>query len=273
MIISQSEYSEWPQNPAYSTPSRPHTTRLESAIVSQRRRKKSQLAKLPLPIAIVVVGVYLIATFVLPTEKDYVPAEGTALEQLETLEVKGRAPKTGYSRDEFGDGWLDPDGNGCDGRNDVLNRDLESVVHAEDGCKVLTGVLQDPFTGKTIDFTRGAETSMDVQIDHIVALSDAWQKGAQQLSAEERARFANDPVNLLAVDGPANSQKSDADAATWLPPNKDFRCEFVAAQTAVKAKYDLWVTEPEYGAIVDVLSECPGEPAYTTEGELPLLRH
>src|SRR5699024_3425620 len=136
-----------------------------------------------------------------------------------TLEVKGRAPKTGYSRDQFGNGWLDPDGNGCDTRNDILNRDLESVVHDSDGCKVLTGVLQDPFTDQEIHFTRGAETSTAVQIDHVVALSDAWQKGAQQLSEEERARFANDPLNLLAVDGPANAQKSDADAATWLPPN------------------------------------------------------
>ena len=254
----------------HSIPS-PHQHR-ESAILSQRRRKASQLAKLPLPIAVLVIGIYLIATFVFPAEEDYVPAEGTALEQLATLEIKGRAPKTGYSRDEFGNGWLDPDGNGCDARNDVLTRDLESVVHADDSCKVLTAVLQDPFTGQTIDFIRGAETSTDVQIDHVVALSDAWQKGAQQLSAEERERFANDPVNLLAVDGPANGQKSDADAATWLPPNKDFRCEFVAIQTAVKAKYDLWVTEPEHNAIANVLSECPDEPAYTTDDELALLR-
>lgn len=254
----------------HSIPS--HVQLLESAILSQRRRKTSQLAKLPLPIAIVVIGIYLVATFVFPAEESYVPAEGTALEQLDTLEVKGRAPKTGYSRKEFGNGWLDPDGNGCDGRNDILTRDFESVVHDDDGCKVLTGVLQDPFTGQIIDFTRGAETSTDVQIDHIVALSDAWQKGAQQLSAEERQRFANDPVNLLPVDGPANSQKSDADAATWLPPNRDFRCEFVAMQTAVKTKYDLWVTEPEHEAIANVLSECPDEPVYTTEDELPLLR-
>lgn len=217
-------------------------------------------------------GIYLLAMFVFDGEEDYVPAEGTALDQLETLEVKGRAPKTGYSRDQFGNGWLDPDGNGCDTRNDILNRDLESVARDSDGCKVLTGVLQDPFTDQEIHFTRGAETSTAVQIDHVVALSDAWQKGAQQLSEEERARFANDPLNLLAVDGPANAQKSDADAATWLPPNTDYRCEFVAIQTAVKAKYELWVTEAEYEAIGDILAACPDEPVYTTQDELPLLR-
>ena len=221
---------------------------------------------------IVVIGLYLVITFVFPTEQDYVPAEGTALEQLETIEIKGRAPQTGYSRDEFGNGWLDPDGNGCDARNDMLARDLDHVTTRDDNCTVLTGALDDPFTDTTIEFVRGPETSMEVQIDHVVALSDAWQKGAQQLPEEQRERFANDPLNLLAVEGRANQQKSDADAATWLPPNKAFRCEFVSIQTAVKAKYELWVTEAEYEAIRDILTECPSQPVYTTADELPVLR-
>jgi len=240
--------------------------------VSQHQKRKSLLAKLPIPVLILVIGIYFVATYVFPTEQDYVPAEGSALEQLETLEIKGRAPQTGYSRDQFGNGWLDPDGNGCDGRNDILNRDLDNVITDDDGCTVLSGVLDDPFTGTTIEFLRGPETSSEVQIDHVVALSDAWQKGAQQLSEEERERFANDPLNLLAVDGPANQQKSDGDAATWLPPNKDFRCEFVAIQTAVKAKYELWVTQAEYDAIQVILEQCPSQPVYTTEDELPVLR-
>lgn len=221
---------------------------------------------------IVVIGLYLVITFVFPTEQDYVPAEGSALEQLETIEIKGRAPQTGYSRDEFGNGWLDPDGNGCDARNDMLARDLDHVTTRDDNCTVLTGALDDPFTDTTIEFVRGPETSMEVQIDHVVALSDAWQKGAQQLPEEQRERFANDPLNLLAVEGRANQQKSDADAATWLPPNKAFRCEFVSIQTAVKAKYQLWVTEAEYEAIRDILTECPSQPVYTTADELPVLR-
>lgn len=240
--------------------------------MSKRQNKRSLLAKLPLPILLVIVGIYFVATYVLPAEESYVPAEGTALEQLETLEIKGRAPQTGYSRDEFGNGWLDPDGNGCDARNDVLARDLTNVVTQDNNCTVLSGVLEDPFTGETIEFTRGPETSMEVQIDHVVALSDAWQKGAQQLSEEQRERFANDPLNLLAVDGPSNQQKSDGDAATWLPPNKAFRCEFVSIQTAVKAKYELWVTQAEYDAIRDTLSDCPSQPVYTSADELPVLR-
>lgn len=240
--------------------------------MSQRQQSAKKLAKLPLPVLLVVIAIYLVVTYVFPSEETYEPQAGSALEQLQTLEIKGRAPKTGYSRDQFGDGWLDPDGNGCDGRNDILNRDLDQVTQRDDGCIVLTGVLDDPFTGDTIDFIRGPETSQDVQIDHVVALSDAWQKGAQELSTQQRERFANDPLNLLAVDGLTNQQKSDADAATWLPPNTGFRCEFVSIQVAVKAKYDLWVTQAEYDAIYNVLQTCPTQPVYTTADELPVLR-
>ncbi|UNK46189.1 GmrSD restriction endonuclease domain-containing protein [Arthrobacter sulfonylureivorans] len=189
------------------------------------------------------------------------PAAGTALEQLATIEVKGRAPKTGYSREQFGRGWKDPDRNGCDARNDVLQRDLDHAVLKAGGCVVTSGVLADPFTAATIDFVRGNTTSGAVQIDHVVALSDGWQKGAQQLAPNQREAFANDPLNLLAVDGPTNGAKSDSDAATWLPPNKSFRCEYVALQTAVKAKYGLWMTKAEREAIKNVLStSCPDQP-------------
>lgn len=174
-------------------------------------------------------------------------------ENLEKLEVKGRAPKTGYSREQFGDGW----GSilGCDTRNIILHRDLKEPQISDD-CNVLSGMLEDPYTGERIQFSRGPSTSDTVQIDHVVALSDAWQKGAQQLSYARRVMFANDPLNLLAVDGPANQQKSDGDAATWLPPNKTFRCQYVTRQISVKAKYDLWVTSSEKQAIQNVLARC-----------------
>lgn len=179
-----------------------------------------------------------------------------AVAVLEELEVKGRAPKTNYSREQFGDGWASKDG--CDMRNIILHRDLKNVaVNSE--CQVTGGVLDDPYTGQTIQFQRGAGTSDDVQIDHVVALSDAWQKGAQQLSYEKRVELANDPLELLAVDGPANMQKGASDAATWLPPNKPFRCQYVARQVAVKKKYDLWVTQAEKDAIARVLGTCPGQ--------------
>ena len=126
-------------------------------------------------------------------------------------------------------------------------------------CTVATGTLNDPYSGTTIYFLRGTATSDDVQIDHVVALSDAWQKGAQQLTYEQRVALANDPLELLAVDGDLNQQKGDGDAATWLPPNKSYRCDYVARQIAVKKKYSLWVTRSEYDAMADILSSCPDQ--------------
>ncbi|HRO95331.1 HNH endonuclease family protein, partial [Citricoccus sp.] len=194
-------------------------------------------------------------------------AAGTALAVLEALPVKGRAPKTGYGRDQFGPAWADVDRNGCDTRNDMLARDLagERFKPGTHDCVVLSGVLDDPYTATEIHFLRGQDTSNDVQIDHVVALSDAWQKGARQLSADERIRFANDPVNLLAVDGPANAQKSDSDAASWLPPNRSFRCDYVARQIAVKAEYGLWVTSAEKDAMTRVLDGCPDQALPTAQ--------
>lgn len=191
------------------------------------------------------------------------PAVSPVLAVLEQLPVKGRAPKTGYDRDQFGPAWADVDGNGCDTRNDVLARDLIEVVLDADGCTVRSGLLADPYSRTWIPFVRGEDTSELVQIDHVVALSDAWQKGAQQLSPEQREQLANDPLNLLAVDGALNQQKSGGDAATWLPPNKGLRCEMVARQVAVKARYDLWVTQAEKDAITRVLSACPDQPLPT----------
>lgn len=194
-----------------------------------------------------------------PTEH---AAAGTALAALGDLPVKGRAPKTDYSRDQFGPRWADTDHNGCDTRNDILRRDLTGIAvkPGTHGCNVSSGTLESPYTGETIDFVAGQATSSHVQIDHVVALSDAWQKGAQQLDAARRTELANDPLNLLAVDGPSNNTKSDADAATWLPPRTGERCEYVATQIAVKQRYKLWVTDAEKNAMVRVLDTCPEQP-------------
>ncbi|WP_324652350.1 GmrSD restriction endonuclease domain-containing protein [Georgenia sp. H159] len=189
-------------------------------------------------------------------------AAGTALATALDLEVKGRAPRAGYDRGLFGGGWVDTDRNGCDTRNDILARDLTGVSHRPGtrDCVVVSGVLGDPYSGRRIEFVRGDETSNAVQVDHVVALSDAWQKGAQQWDSDTRVRFGNDPLNLLAVDGPLNMQKGDGDTATWLPPNRSYRCPYVARQVAVKDAYGLWVTQAEQDAMVRVLGDCPGQP-------------
>jgi hypothetical protein len=194
------------------------------------------------------------------------PSSGTrtstsaAAELLATLPVKGRAPKTGYDRARFGQAWADTDRNGCDTRNDILVRDLTATTlkPGTRSCVILSGTLDDPYTATVIAFQRGLNTSSAVQIDHVVALSDAWQKGAQQLTEAQRTALANDPLNLLAVSGPANQQKSDGDAATWLPRNTAYRCAYVARQISVKATYKLWVTRAEHDAMATVLSKCDG---------------
>ena len=184
---------------------------------------------------------------------------------LAALPVKGRAPMTGYDRALFGQAWsddVDVEGghNGCDTRNDILRRDLTDLVIKPNtnGCVALSGTLFDEYTGDTVPFLRGQTTSDDVQIDHVVALADAWQKGAQQLTIERRRDLANDPVNLQAVEGPVNQSKGSGDAATWLPPEKSYRCTYVARQITVKSTYGLWVTQAEHDAMAGVLAECPG---------------
>lgn len=213
-------------------------------------------------IAVSVVAAGLLAS-VSPAAADPPPSAADTLAKLDTLPIKGRAPKTGYSRGEFGDAWTDdvivPLGhNGCDTRNDILRRDLIDVVlkPGSNGCAVLSGVLNDPYTGTSVDFIRGPNTSADVQIDHIVALSDAWQTGAQQLDFFTRNNFANDPLNLQTTIGWVNQEKGDGDAATWLPPNKSYRCPFVTRIVDIKSAYNLWVTQAEHDAIAWVLGDC-----------------
>jgi hypothetical protein len=205
------------------------------------------------------------------------PKVGPAAVALANVPVKGRAPKTGYDRDLYGPPWTDDNNdpfghNGCDTRNDVLRRDLSHAVIKEGtfGCVVLSGVLSDPYTASTIDFVRGTSTSTELQIDHAVALGDAWQSGAQGWSQEKRRDFANDPLNLLAVEGPANESKSDSNAASWLPPNRKFWCTYVVRQTAVKAKYGLWMTAREKSTIGRILETCPGQLLPEEPGRLHL---
>jgi hypothetical protein len=237
--------------------------------VSLARRRRYRGRTRRAPAAIVVVALLLAACWALAVLREGEAGEArqpqlpqqpvdapAAIAQLETIPVKGRAPKTGYDREEqFGTPWLDVDRNGCDTRNDILARDLTAATLAGP-CKVTAGTLADPYTGTTIAFVRGDTTSTLVQIDHVVALSNAWQSGAQQLTADERTRLANDPRNLLAVDGHSNQSKGDRDAATWLPANAGFRCSYVARQVEVKAAYRLWVTPAEHAAMRRILDSC-----------------
>lgn len=185
--------------------------------------------------------------------------ENSALSYLEKLEIKGRAPKTGYARTEFYNSW--PTIDGCSLRQVIIKRELgDTAKIADNGCDVISGEFTESYTGSKMVFYQKSDFSEKIQIDHIVALSDAWQKGAQYKTKEERYAMATDPLNLIAVDASANKQKSDGDAATWLPSNKAFRCQYVARQVSVKYKYGLWVTQAEHDAIKGILETCPNEP-------------
>jgi hypothetical protein len=188
------------------------------------------------------------------------PESGSAAAALASLPVKGRAPLTGYTRKQFGPAWADVDHNGCDTRDDILRAQLTQVQFrtGTHDCVVVAGVLNDPYTGRTITFVKAKASA--VQIDHVVALGNVWQTGGQALSAEKRELLANDPLELLAVNGPTNESKGDGDAATWLPPRTSIRCAYVARQIAVKTKYGLWVTPPEQTAMTRILATCPGQP-------------
>ncbi|WP_436738499.1 HNH endonuclease family protein [Streptomyces sp. BBFR102] len=191
---------------------------------------------------------------------------GTAPAALEELTVQEEGGKDGYGRERFGSAWADVDGNSCGTRDDILKRDLADVVYKDgDDCVVASGTLRDdPYSGEDVEFRRGASK---VDIDHLVALSDAWKKGASQWEPAKRIAFANDPLNLLAVNAGPNRAKGDGDAAKWLPPNEAYHCAYVAGQVAVKKKYGVWVTPEEHSAMRAVLDGCPREEL--PEGDAP----
>lgn len=193
---------------------------------------------------------------------------------LASLPVKGWAPMTGYSRAMFGIAWSDTDQNGCDQRDDALWRaSLQRGVRTN-GCTVTSATVTDVYTNYVIHFVRGGLYSQGLDIDHVVALGNAWATGVQYESATIRLKIATDPLNLLAVDPSQNRQKSDSNAGSWLPPVASYRCAYVARQIAVKKKYGLWVVAPEKAAMQRILNTCPlrripvGGLAYPTAAEL-----
>lgn len=191
--------------------------------------------------------------------------QGRALRSLAELRVADKDDRGDYDRTgQFGRAWVDTAedvalaGNGCDTRNDILQRDLTDITFTSDGkdCVVATGTLWDPYTGKTINFERGPASGA-VQIEHIVALKDVWLSGGRELSERDRIRVANDPINLIAADGPTNGSKGNKDASQWMPPYEPIHCFYVASQIRVKEKYNLTVTPSEKAFMETTLQGCP----------------
>lgn len=158
-----------------------------------------------------------------------------AINNLTKLSVKPAESNQDYDRSSFLKSWSK--WRGCNVRQKILNRDVTDKQLALDGCTVIKGNLSDPYTGKVIKLDSKSSISKSVQIDHVVALSNAWRTGARYLTKEQRNLLANDDLELIAVSSQANQAKSNMDAAEWLPSNKSFRCAYVARQVAVKLKY------------------------------------
>jgi hypothetical protein len=170
-----------------------------------------------------------------------------------------------YRRAAFGDAWTDdtdaPGGhNGCDTRDDILNRDLVDKTNVRTKrCPdaVETGTLHDPYANATINFHRGAGIGESVQIDHIVPLALAWDMGAYDWPIAERIRFANDPANLLAVSGQANEDKSDSQPGLWMPPNTAFWCQYAVQFIAVSRGYALPIDLVSANVLRQAAATCP----------------
>lgn len=181
-------------------------------------------------------------------------AEGT-LSDLDNLTINDNpTPPEKYSRvEQFGPAWKDVDHNGCDTRNDILARDL-IVRGMRNSCVVTAGQLADPYSGTWIDFSK--KEASKVQIDHVVALENAWQSGAYNLTQEDREALANDPDNLLAVNGHDNMAKGSKSADQWMPPNTTYACTYASKQVQIKTRYALTVTTSEKQALADALATC-----------------
>jgi len=163
--------------------------------------------------------------------------------KLNTLTVEEPYAPYEYDRDYFGSAWSDVDHNGCDTRNDILGRDLENVTYKSGthDCVVQEGTFGDPYTGNILAFDKGT-TSRDIDIEHIIALDDAWDAGAWEWTHEQRLAYANDPFVLAVVDGPTNSGKGSDSIGHWQPPYEASRCAYGARTVEIASKYKLTIS-------------------------------
>jgi hypothetical protein len=183
------------------------------------------------------------------------PISATAgMPDLARLTVAPEGSGAGYRRSEFGHGWTDTDRNGCLTRDDILSRDLIEVSRRS-RCVVVAGVLTDPYTGQRVQFSKGRPDR--VQIDHIVALAEAWRSGADRWTPDLRVQFANDPLELLATAGAVNDGKGDQDAGTWSPADRHHACVYARRVLAVKVRYSLTVDRRERDALAEDVAGCP----------------
>ena len=176
------------------------------------------------------------------------------LPQLLGLLVTAPEDRSGYDRDLFRH-WIDADGDGCDTRREVLIDEAVVAPTVGGGCSLTGGQWLSAYDGLILT------DASQLQIDHVVALAEAWDSGASAWTPDRRMRFANDldvPWALIAVSGASNQSKSDHDPAEWLPPNPGDLCPFVSAWIAIKVRWQLSVDQLERDALTGLVGDCPG---------------
>jgi hypothetical protein len=195
-----------------------------------------------------------VASTTKPSTAATVPVAGSSvLDLLATIRIVPEY-SVGYDRDLFPH-WKDLDGDGCDTRKEVLIRDSRSSAVIGSSCTVVSGTWYSPYDGAT--WTNPS----DVDIDHVVALNEAWQSGAYAWSTQQRTNYANDLTDgrtLLAVTDSVNQSKSDKDPTAWLPSLASYRCTYLANWVSVKARWLLAMDEAEHAAVKSGLSGCTG---------------
>lgn len=169
------------------------------------------------------------------------------------IRVENEYGEPTYDRDFFGYP-ADLDGDGCDTRDEVLIADSRvNVVMDSSVCGVAVGEWYSPYDGVLTDDPGG------IQIDHVVALSEAWASGASGWSSVDAVEFANavgGADNLQVASSSSNQSKSDKDPAEWLPENDSAVCWYVTEWSRLKLEWDLSMDELEYGVVSDVLGSC-----------------
>ncbi|KAF2743874.1 secreted protein-like protein [Sporormia fimetaria CBS 119925] len=179
-----------------------------------------------------------------------IPSTSSAKSLLSGLTVAAQGPQTGYSRDLFPH-WITPSGTSCNTRETVLKRDGTNVV-TDAACASTSGSWYSPFDGATWS------AASDVDIDHMVPLSNAWKSGAANWSASKRQQFANDLTNpqLIAVTDDVNQAKGDKGPEAWKPPRTAYYCTYAKMWVKVKSVYGLTITSSEKSALTSMLNTC-----------------
>lgn len=201
-----------------------------------------------------------------------IPVGQSATQVLSTLTV---GVKSDVSSDRKSHQWNKVDGKtgNYTTRDLVLERDMSNVTYNSRG-NVNTGILLEPYTGKTIHFQRGQSNKTEggsasnrdggIQIDHVVAYAEAYRSGLDKLDFQQRDTYYNDPDVLLVSQAEANNVKKDGTIAEWKPSNQAFQCDYASLQIGIKAKYGLMVDQKEHDKLAQVLASCPTETIIST---------